>query len=177
MLRRRRDTRCGRVAVASSPAAPRPCWRTRWSTNSSPSACTRAARTAWRTRCRWTTYWGGWRRRHSPTWPAAWRLCVLAACRTASHAARATRAVATLAPRAARVGPLYKFESHCPGPKKWTQDPRGRRGQPLQDREPLPGAEEEESRRKPAGQTPIRSGSHSAAELRSLLGTALNGLD
>ena len=36
-------------------------------------------------------------------------------------------------------------------PKKGTQDPSGRRGQPLQDREPLPGAQDEESRRKPAG--------------------------
>ena len=36
------------------------------------------------------------------------------------------------------------------------QDPRGRRGQPLQDREPLPGTEDEESRRglPPAGTSP-----------------------
>ncbi len=36
------------------------------------------------------------------------------------------------------------------------QDPRGRRGQPLQDREPLPGAKDEESRRRPAGATSTR---------------------
>ena len=38
------------------------------------------------------------------------------------------------------MGNLYKFESHCPGPKMRNQD-EGRRGQPLQDREPLPGAD------------------------------------
>ena len=36
-------------------------------------------------------------------------------------------------------------------PKKWNQDPRGRRGQPLQDREPLTGAEDEDSRQRMAG--------------------------
>ena len=35
------------------------------------------------------------------------------------------------------------------------QDPRGRRGQPLQEREPLPGAQDEESRRSRRGKTPI----------------------
>ena len=35
--------------------------------------------------------------------------------------------------------------------KKWNQDPRGRRGQPLQVREPLPGAEDEDSRQRMAG--------------------------
>ena len=50
----------------------------------------------------------------------------------------------------AGVGNLYKFESHCPGPKMRNQDPRGRRGQPLQEREPLPGAQDEESRKRPA---------------------------
>ena len=45
----------------------------------------------------------------------------------------------------AGVGNLYKIESHCPGPKMRNQD-EGRRGQPLaiQNREPLPGAENEE---------------------------------
>ena len=33
------------------------------------------------------------------------------------------------------------------------QDPRGRRGQPLQDREPLPGAEDEELRPQERGAT------------------------
>merc|ERR1712016_348821 len=48
----------------------------------------------------------------------------------------------------AGVGNLYKIESHCPGPKRRNRDPRGRREQPLQNREPLPGAQDEESRPK-----------------------------
>ena len=51
------------------------------------------------------------------------------------------------------VGNLYKIESHCLGPKMRNQDPRGRRGQPLQVREPLPGAQDEESRQRPAWAT------------------------
>ncbi len=58
---------------------------------------------------------------------------------------------------AARHIELDKIESHCPGPKMRNQDPRGRRGQPLQDREPLPGAEDEESRRRPAWALLFRS--------------------
>ena len=47
--------------------------------------------------------------------------------------------------------------SHCPRPKTRNQD-EGRRGQPLQDREPLPGAEDEESRpKRPAWATSTSS--------------------